>query len=298
MNGAEKIVNAMKQVQKSNKQIPSEICSVSVVSINPLIFQLENRIQITNEFYELSNLYDWTKATVGKIFRAMSFNEGQRYYILEPYPLQSSTNSSNMDDRISTNRTDINELIQTVSAISTTIETISQQIVILNKNEPIGTGHDYFGTTEPENYMWADGRAISRTTYSELFEIIGTTYGAGDGSTTFNIPDKRERVSIMYKENSTNGTTDATLGTLGAKGGEFKHTQTVSEMAEHNHDNILVTGGILSLNSEGSDAFKIETASSSANSQVNALYTSSNGSSTPFNVMQPYFVCNYIIKVK
>lgn len=297
MNGAEKIVNAMKQVQKSNKQIPSEICSVSVVSINPLIFQLENRIQITNEFYELSNLYDWTKATVGKIFRAMSFNEGQRYYILEPYPLQSSTNSSNMDDRISTNRTDINELIQTVSAISTTIETISQQIVILNKNEPIGTGHDYFGTTEPENYMWADGRAISRTTYSELFEIIGTTYGAGDGSTTFNLPDKRERVSVMYKENSTNGTTDATLGTLGAKGGEFKHTQTVSEMPAHNHkmsNNTLLAyhSGIAEINF-GNTIGRVNEYQTDIQSYVDA-----NGQSTPFNVMQPYFVCNYIIKVK
>ena len=62
---------------------------------------------------------------------------------------------------------------------------------------PVGSGCDYYGTTAPEGYLFADGSAVSRTEYAELFEVLGTTYGAGDGSTTFNLPDKRERVSIM-----------------------------------------------------------------------------------------------------
>jgi microcystin-dependent protein len=69
--------------------------------------------------------------------------------------------------------------------------------IATNASMPVGSGIDFFGTTPPENYMFADGRAISRTEYSELFSIIGTTYGTGDGSTTFNLPDKRERVSVM-----------------------------------------------------------------------------------------------------
>lgn len=72
---------------------------------------------------------------------------------------------------------------------------------------PIGSGMDYFGTTAPENYMFADGSAISRTEYAELFAVIGTTYGAGDGSTTFNLPDKREAVTIMKSSSDTLGTT-------------------------------------------------------------------------------------------
>ena len=62
---------------------------------------------------------------------------------------------------------------------------------------PIGSGMDYYGTEAPANYMFADGRELSRTEYAELFAVIGTTYGAGDGSTTFNLPDKRERVTMM-----------------------------------------------------------------------------------------------------
>lgn len=164
-------------------------------------------------------------------------------------------------------------------------------------NIPIGIGFDFYGTTAPENYMFADGSAISRTEYAELFSIIGTTYGTGDGSTTFNLPDKRERVSVMYKENSTNGTTGAILGTLGAKGGEFKHTQTVSEMPTHNHkmsNNTLLAyhSGIADIN-YGNTIGRVNEYQTDIQSYVDA-----NGSSTPFNVMQPYIVCNYIIKVK
>lgn len=61
---------------------------------------------------------------------------------------------------------------------------------------PIGAGCDYYGATAPVGFMFADGSAISRIKYEQLFKIIGTIYGAGDGKTTFNLPDKRNRVSI------------------------------------------------------------------------------------------------------
>lgn len=47
----------------------------------------------------------------------------------------------------------------------------------------------YAGTTAPSGYLACDGSAVSRTTYANLFAVIGTTYGEGDGSTTFNLPD-------------------------------------------------------------------------------------------------------------
>jgi len=58
---------------------------------------------------------------------------------------------------------------------------------------PIGTVLSYAGSTAPTNYMIADGSEISRTTFPELFSIIGTTYGAGDGSTTFNLPELSDK---------------------------------------------------------------------------------------------------------
>ena len=54
--------------------------------------------------------------------------------------------------------------------------------------EPVGSIKPFAGTTVPDGYLLCDGSAISRTTYAALFAVIGTTYGTGDGSTTFNLP--------------------------------------------------------------------------------------------------------------
>jgi len=157
---------------------------------------------------------------------------------------------------------------------------------------PIGVGMDYFGTTAPEDWMFADGSAISRTEYAELFAIIGTTYGVGDGSTTFNLPDKRERVSVMYKENSTMGTTGATFGTMGAKGGEDMHTLDTTEIPSHNHKVTTKEGY-----GTGSTYYVagIHQETTTATKEIN---TSSTGGGNAHNNLQPYLVCNYIIKVK
>src|SRR5215510_1907218 len=59
---------------------------------------------------------------------------------------------------------------------------------IYDADIPIGAVVQSSGATVPDNYLPANGQAVSRTQYSELFAAIGTTYGAGDGSTTFNVP--------------------------------------------------------------------------------------------------------------
>ena len=124
---------------------------------------------------------------------------------------------------------------------------------------PIGTGFDFYGTTAPENYMFADGSAISRTTYAALFAVIGTTYGVGDGSTTFNLPDKRERVSVMYKSDSTMGTTGELFNTLGAKGGEDKHTLAIGETP---------TDLVTNVTSSSSKTWDVEKTNNSITNQV------------------------------
>lgn len=67
--------------------------------------------------------------------------------------------------------------------------------VFLDDNTPIGTIAPFGGTSDPSYWLICDGRAVSRTDYAALFGVIGTTYGAGDGSTTFNIPDLRGRTA-------------------------------------------------------------------------------------------------------
>lgn len=84
----------------------------------------------------------------------------------------------------------------------------------------------FAGSTAPSGYLACDGSAVSRDTYSALFAVIGTTYGAGDGSTTFNLPDLSGRVAIGASTSHAMGTT----------GGEESHVLTSGELAAHAHE--------------------------------------------------------------
>jgi microcystin-dependent protein len=72
---------------------------------------------------------------------------------------------------------------------------------------PSGAVLDFAGATPPSGYLLCQGQAVSRTTYSTLFGAIGTTWGAGDGSTSFNLPDFRRRVTV-----GSGGTSTSALG--------------------------------------------------------------------------------------
>lgn len=96
---------------------------------------------------------------------------------------------------------------------------------------PIGTVHQYAGTSDPNPiYMTCNGRALSRTTYADLFNVISTRFGAGDGSTTFNIPDCRGRTPIGAGQGV--GLSNRSLGnSVGAE----NHTLITAQMPSHNH---------------------------------------------------------------
>ena len=66
---------------------------------------------------------------------------------------------------------------------------------------PTGVVVPFAGATAPDGYLLCYGQAVSRSTYSDLFAAIGTTYGAGDGSTTFNLPDLRGRLPVHQGSN-------------------------------------------------------------------------------------------------
>lgn len=92
----------------------------------------------------------------------------------------------------------------------------------------VGTVGWTAGSSAPPGALMMNGQAVSRTTYAALFAEIGTTYGVGDGTTTFNLPDARGRV-IAHRATSGN------LAPLGATFGTETHTLTNSEMPSHDH---------------------------------------------------------------
>jgi microcystin-dependent protein len=94
---------------------------------------------------------------------------------------------------------------------------------------PSGSITQFAGSTAPTGWLSCDGANVSRTTYAALFAIIGTTYGAGDGSTTFNLPNMKGRVPVGYDS------TQAEFDGLGETGGEKTHLLIVSEMPSHTH---------------------------------------------------------------
>ena len=134
----------------------------------------------------------------------------------------------------------------------------------------------YAGSSAPSGWLICNGQAISRITYAALYAVIGTTYGTGDGSTTFNVPNLQGRVPIGVSNTHT----------LGSTGGEETHTLTIAEMPSHNH----------SVNPYGKtgngDYF-----SSTSILGDRITYTHSTGGDQPHNNMQPYITLSYIIKV-
>ena len=152
---------------------------------------------------------------------------------------------------------------------------------------PIGIILPFSDDTIPEGYMLCDGSAISRTTYATLFSVIGTTYGVGDGSTTFNLPNLKGRVTVGYDS------TDSNFDTLGETGGEKAHTLTVNEMPSHSHDLTYVKSAITPLDTAGISGYNQN--NTGTGTKTNAVENTGGGEA--HNNLQPYIVINYIIKV-
>lgn len=170
-----------------------------------------------------------------------------------------------------------------VSVFNDNMDTLDSAV---NYNSlPIGAIIIYAGTAALDGFLECNGQAISRTTYAELFKKIGTTYGKGDSSSTFNLPDYSNRVPV--------GTSSSI--SLGKTGGEATHTLTVEEMPSHNHDFRGVNTGI------GSNAHMgVYPARIHQDTEPNwtGNFIMNIGGGQAHNNLQPYIVVNYIIRVK
>ncbi len=144
-----------------------------------------------------------------------------------------------------------------------------------------------------EGWLVCDGREVSRTTYSALFEVIGTSFGSGDGVTTFNIPDSRGRVPLGAQSSS--GTSYYCVGNTG---GAETHTLSIGEIPSHDHGSNAVGTTIGLAQRTGSNTSTTYDSSPGELDLINAatLDIYNTGGSGAHNNMQPYIVFgNYFI---
>ncbi|MEM3097392.1 MAG: tail fiber protein [Nitrososphaerales archaeon] len=191
-------------------------------------------------------------------------------------------------------------------------------------NIPVGTIVAYGGSTAPSGWLLCDGSAVSRTTYSALFDVIGTTYGSGDGSTTFNLPDLRGRIPYgkgTHADVDNLGDSDGVgvasrrprhghTFSLSAGGGGHSHTLSIASAGGHTHtidgagstsavasgsEVTLATGGTVSTSTDGSHNHG-GSGTTSSQSHSHTIASATIGlSGVPEG--PAYLVINYIIKV-
>lgn len=160
---------------------------------------------------------------------------------------------------------------------------------VVNNNTPVGLISMYSGTTAPTGWLICDGSAISRTTYATLFGVIGTTYGSGDGSTTFNLPNLKGKVPVGLNSSDTD------FDTIGETGGG---KQTIIPMQWYNEFiDMRLKAGLSIPNWETYRKAASGTTStlSGESSQTGVMGVNENTTSDTNGNLQPYIVLNYII---
>ena len=152
---------------------------------------------------------------------------------------------------------------------------------------PVGAILDFAGDTVPNGALLCDGSAVSRTVYSELFAVIGTTFGEGDGESTFNLPDMRGKMSVGTKAG------DSDLSEVGKTGGEKAHTLTADEMPAHSHSFTGVNESSTMTDSAGN--YPIRMYPDKAANWNNGSGIAETGGGQAHNNMPPFLVINKII---
>lgn len=193
----------------------------------------------------------------------------------------------------------------------------------------IGEVRMWTTTTAPSAWLFCDGSAVSRTTYANLFNVIGVTYGAGNGTTTFNLPDFRGRSPIgVGQGNTAEGGGLGTSRAIASTGGAESHIITTNELASHFHaatglttgtggvttttvrvsdnndgvavsgtERLYITGATISKTTGRSGDLQIASAGSLTTgvSVTGQTATAGNAGSNPLSLMHPFLGINFII---
>lgn len=115
---------------------------------------------------------------------------------------------------------------------------VEEQIVAITSSEvnlPIGSIIPYAGAAAPTGWLLCDGTAVSRATYASLYAVITTTYGVGDGATTFNLPDLRQRFPLGKAASGTGSTLGSTGGAIDHTHVGAAHTHAITSGGAHTH---------------------------------------------------------------
>lgn len=205
--------------------------------------------------------------------------------------LSNLTTTANQNLVVAINEVDANNDANT-SAIGTlsNLETANKANLVGAINEifsniiPIATIMPYAGSTAPTKYLICDGSAISRTTYATLFNVIGTTYGDGNGSTTFNLPNLKGKVPVGLDSMQTE------FNALGKNGGS-------KELQEHYHTIVDDPNKyVMYYYGDGSGNINGQVGGNQLLGGSDVEHTSTAGTGNSGN-LQPYTTLNYIIKV-
>ena len=156
-------------------------------------------------------------------------------------------------------------------------------------------------SSAPIGFLNCDGTAVSRTTYASLFGVIGTTYGSGDGASTFNLPDLRDNVAVGKSSSKSIGSTGGAESQT-PSGSVANHTLTISQIPAHTHtkasfqqeQGIRHRDGTAQIPQRGDVGTVTGTFTTNSTGGGGAHNHGFTGSS--MSVLQPYLALNYIIK--
>jgi microcystin-dependent protein len=169
---------------------------------------------------------------------------------------------------------------------------------------PTATIVPWSAASIPSGFLECNGQAVSRTTYAALFAIVSTTYGVGDGSSTFNVPDLQDRVPVSKSPNkalaSTGGANTVTkTGNVG--GSTANATLSTPQLASHSHPgggNAAPNSvkGQVQYNENFQPGFSSGNTSNTGSGGAHSHNLSANFSGDATSVVQPYLTVVYIIK--